>query len=165
MFRFHSSCSSPAPHLLLQSDCTSLEADFLLVPDSRKSGGVCCCDIINSSSPSSSSYLHCSSSCSSFYSSCSTPHRPLPPGLALTFIQENSFSPESGSRPGVPRVVVLVTDGKSQDDVIPAARSLRESGVEVFAIGGYRPPPPQNLQTHLVHSSTLRVSCSLAPST
>ncbi|XP_075900293.1 collagen alpha-1(XIV) chain-like isoform X2 [Nelusetta ayraudi] len=56
-------------------------------------------------------------------------------GLALTFIQENSFSPESGSRPGVPRVVVLVTDGKSQDDVIPAARSLRESGVEVFAIG------------------------------
>lgn len=158
MFRFHSSCFSPAPHLLLQSDCTSLDADFLLAPDNRKSGGVCCCDIINSSSPSSSSYL-------SFYSSCSTPHPPLPPGLALTFIQENSFSPESGSRPGVPRVVVLVTDGKSQDDVIPAARSLRESGVEVFAIGGYRPPPPQNLQTHLVHSSTLRVSCSLAPPT
>lgn len=57
----------------------------------------------------------------------------------MTFIQENSFSPQSGSRPGVPRVVVLVTDGKSQDDVIPAARSLRDSGVEVFAIGGYTP--------------------------
>lgn len=80
----------------------------------------------------------------------SAPPNPLHPGLALTFIQENSFSPQSGSRPGVPRVVVLVTDGKSQDDVIPAARSLRESGVEVFAIGGC----PKTL-THLTTSSNL----------
>uniref|UniRef100_A0AAV2K1X8 Collagen alpha-1(XIV) chain n=1 Tax=Knipowitschia caucasica TaxID=637954 RepID=A0AAV2K1X8_KNICA len=56
-------------------------------------------------------------------------------GLALTFIQENSFKAESGSRPGVPKIGILITDGKSQDDVIPPARSLKEAGIELFAIG------------------------------
>ncbi|XP_044192655.1 collagen alpha-1(XIV) chain isoform X2 [Thunnus albacares] len=56
-------------------------------------------------------------------------------GLALTFILENSFKPESGSRPGVPKIGILITDGKSQDDVIPPAQSLREAGIELFAIG------------------------------
>ncbi|XP_068592997.1 collagen alpha-1(XIV) chain-like isoform X3 [Cebidichthys violaceus] len=56
-------------------------------------------------------------------------------GLALTFILETSFKPEAGSRPGVPKIGILITDGKSQDDVIPPARSLREAGIELFAIG------------------------------
>uniref|UniRef100_A0A667XN69 Collagen type XIV alpha 1 chain n=1 Tax=Myripristis murdjan TaxID=586833 RepID=A0A667XN69_9TELE len=56
-------------------------------------------------------------------------------GLALTYILENSFKPESGSRPGVPKIGILITDGKSQDDVIPPAQSLREAGIELFAIG------------------------------
>ncbi|KAK5854597.1 hypothetical protein PBY51_004778, partial [Eleginops maclovinus] len=56
-------------------------------------------------------------------------------GLALTFILENSFKPESGSRPGVPKIGILITDGKSQDDVIPPAQSLRDAGIELFAIG------------------------------
>ncbi|XP_072317831.1 collagen alpha-1(XIV) chain-like, partial [Eucyclogobius newberryi] len=56
-------------------------------------------------------------------------------GLALTFILENSFKPESGSRPGVPKIGILITDGKSQDDVIPPAQSLKEAGIELFAIG------------------------------
>ncbi|XP_011617196.2 collagen alpha-1(XIV) chain-like isoform X1 [Takifugu rubripes] len=56
-------------------------------------------------------------------------------GLALTFILENSFRPESGSRPGVPKIGILLTDGKSQDDVTLPAQSLRDAGVEVFAIG------------------------------
>ncbi|KAG7269241.1 hypothetical protein CRUP_031185 [Coryphaenoides rupestris] len=43
-------------------------------------------------------------------------------GLALTYIQENSFKPESGSRPGVPKIGILITDGKSQDDVVPRRR-------------------------------------------
>ncbi|KAG7254660.1 hypothetical protein CRUP_024908, partial [Coryphaenoides rupestris] len=55
-------------------------------------------------------------------------------GLALTYILENSFKPESGSRPGVPKIGILITDGKSQDDVIPPARSLRQAGIELFAI-------------------------------
>ncbi|KAM4631025.1 collagen alpha-1(XIV) chain isoform 2-T2 [Polymixia lowei] len=56
-------------------------------------------------------------------------------GLALTYIMENSFKPESGSRAGVPKIGILITDGKSQDDVIPPARSLKEAGIELFAIG------------------------------
>lgn len=57
------------------------------------------------------------------------------PGLALTYILENCFKPESGSRVGVPKIGILITDGKSQDDVIPPAESLRNTGVELFAIG------------------------------
>ncbi|KAM8871162.1 collagen alpha-1(XIV) chain isoform 2-T3 [Spinachia spinachia] len=56
-------------------------------------------------------------------------------GLALTYILENCFKPESGSRLGVPKIGILVTDGKSQDDVIPPAASLRNAGIELFAIG------------------------------
>lgn len=56
-------------------------------------------------------------------------------GLALTYVLENSFKAESGSRPGVPKIGILITDGKSQDDVIPPAQSLRDAGIELFAIG------------------------------
>lgn len=57
------------------------------------------------------------------------------PGLALTYILENSFKVESGSRPGVPKIGILITDGKSQDDVIPPAQNLKDAGIELFAIG------------------------------
>ncbi|KAJ8394654.1 hypothetical protein AAFF_G00044570 [Aldrovandia affinis] len=56
-------------------------------------------------------------------------------GLALTYILENSFKPESGARPNVPKIGILITDGKSQDDVMPPAQSLRQAGIELFAIG------------------------------
>ncbi|KAK9513534.1 hypothetical protein VZT92_027060 [Zoarces viviparus] len=56
-------------------------------------------------------------------------------GLALTYTLENCFKPESGSRVGIPKIGILITDGKSQDDVIPPAESLRNAGVELFAIG------------------------------
>ncbi|XP_063462954.1 collagen alpha-1(XIV) chain isoform X4 [Pan paniscus] len=56
-------------------------------------------------------------------------------GLALNYIFENSFKPEAGSRTGVSKIGILITDGKSQDDIIPPSRNLRESGVELFAIG------------------------------
>uniref|UniRef100_A0A674BH76 Collagen type XIV alpha 1 chain n=1 Tax=Salmo trutta TaxID=8032 RepID=A0A674BH76_SALTR len=56
-------------------------------------------------------------------------------GLALTYILENSYKPESGSRAGVPKIGILITDGKSQDDVKPPAKRLREAGIELFAIG------------------------------
>lgn len=57
------------------------------------------------------------------------------PGLALNYIFENSFKPEAGARSGVSKIGILITDGKSQDDIIPPSRNLRESGVELFAIG------------------------------
>ncbi|XP_031429590.1 collagen alpha-1(XIV) chain isoform X2 [Clupea harengus] len=56
-------------------------------------------------------------------------------GLALTYVLENSFKTESGARNGVPKIGILITDGKSQDDVIPPAQSLRDAGIELFAIG------------------------------
>lgn len=56
-------------------------------------------------------------------------------GVALNFILENCFKPESGSREGLPKIGILITDGKSQDDVIPPAESLRNAGIELFAIG------------------------------
>lgn len=56
-------------------------------------------------------------------------------GLALNFILENCFKPESGSREGLPKIGILITDGKSQDDVIPPAERLRNAGIELFAIG------------------------------
>uniref|UniRef100_A0A8D2ZLC5 Collagen, type XIV, alpha 1a n=1 Tax=Scophthalmus maximus TaxID=52904 RepID=A0A8D2ZLC5_SCOMX len=56
-------------------------------------------------------------------------------GLALSYIMENCFKPEAGSRAGVPKIGILITDGKSQDDVIPPAESLRNAGIELFAIG------------------------------
>uniref|UniRef100_F7EVM1 Collagen type XIV alpha 1 chain n=1 Tax=Monodelphis domestica TaxID=13616 RepID=F7EVM1_MONDO len=56
-------------------------------------------------------------------------------GLALNYIFENSFKPEAGARTGVSKIGILITDGKSQDDIIPASKTLRDSGVELFAIG------------------------------
>nr|DBA24018.1 TPA: hypothetical protein GDO54_011726 [Pyxicephalus adspersus] len=56
-------------------------------------------------------------------------------GLALTYILENSFKPEAGARDDLPKIGILITDGKSQDDVIPPAKSLRDAGIELFAIG------------------------------
>uniref|UniRef100_A0AAQ4NVD3 Uncharacterized protein n=1 Tax=Gasterosteus aculeatus aculeatus TaxID=481459 RepID=A0AAQ4NVD3_GASAC len=56
-------------------------------------------------------------------------------GQALIFILDTSFKAKFGSRPGVPKILILITDGDSQDDVTSPARSLREAGIELFAIG------------------------------
>lgn len=56
-------------------------------------------------------------------------------GLALTYILENSFKEEAGARTDLPKIGILITDGKSQDDVIPPAKSLKDAGIELFAIG------------------------------
>ena len=41
----------------------------------------------------------------------------------------------SHSRPGVPRVLVVLTDGKSKDDVTGAAKALHDMGVRVMVVG------------------------------
>ncbi|RXN05227.1 collagen alpha-1(XIV) chain-like protein [Labeo rohita] len=56
-------------------------------------------------------------------------------GLALTYILENTFKAESGSRSDVPKIAILITDVKSQDDVLSPAQRLRDAGIELFAIG------------------------------
>lgn len=54
-------------------------------------------------------------------------------GQALTFALENGFQ---GSRGGnIPKVVIVVTDGQSQDDVAEPAQRLRDSHVLLYAIG------------------------------
>ncbi|XP_078712214.1 collagen alpha-1(XII) chain-like isoform X2 [Lampetra fluviatilis] len=56
-------------------------------------------------------------------------------GLALSYILQNSFTVKAGARPGIPKIGILVTDGKSQDGVKGPASSLKDAGVELFAIG------------------------------
>lgn len=41
----------------------------------------------------------------------------------------------SHTRPGVPRVLVILTDGKSKDNVTGAAKALHDMDVRVMAVG------------------------------
>ncbi|KAK2855870.1 hypothetical protein Q5P01_004605 [Channa striata] len=56
-------------------------------------------------------------------------------GLALNYILENNFKPNVGVRPDARKIGVLITDGKSQDEVVEKSRKLRDSGIELYAIG------------------------------
>lgn len=58
-------------------------------------------------------------------------------GAALNFTRNRVFSKEKGSRKdkGVQQVAVVITDGKSQDNVSTAAANLRRAGVTVYAVG------------------------------
>ncbi|KAL3980101.1 hypothetical protein ACER0C_016174 [Sarotherodon galilaeus] len=58
-------------------------------------------------------------------------------GKAIDFLQKEYFTKEAGSRAErrVPQIAVVITDGESTDDVLKPARSLRQHGVIVFAIG------------------------------
>lgn len=58
-------------------------------------------------------------------------------GLGLDFLTRTHMNSASGSRAaeGVAQVVVVLTDGRSQDDVTVPAQVLHLAGVEVFAVG------------------------------
>ncbi|XP_074537530.1 collagen alpha-1(XX) chain-like [Halichoeres trimaculatus] len=56
-------------------------------------------------------------------------------GQALLHVMEENMKPESGARADVPLFLVLLTDGKSQDDAIAAANKLKSAGVEIIAVG------------------------------
>uniref|UniRef100_A0A8D0CFC3 Collagen alpha-1(XII) chain n=2 Tax=Salvator merianae TaxID=96440 RepID=A0A8D0CFC3_SALMN len=56
-------------------------------------------------------------------------------GMALNFILRNNFKPEVGMRPGARKIGVLITDGKSQDDIVVPSQKLRDIGVELYAVG------------------------------
>lgn len=57
-------------------------------------------------------------------------------GKALTFIKEKVLTWESGMRRGVPKVLVVVTDGRSQDEVRKAATVIQHSGKR-FTVPSY----------------------------
>uniref|UniRef100_A0A8C5KWY3 Collagen alpha-1(XX) chain n=1 Tax=Jaculus jaculus TaxID=51337 RepID=A0A8C5KWY3_JACJA len=56
-------------------------------------------------------------------------------GLALTHVLRQNLKPAAGLRSEAAKVVILVTDGKSQDDVHTAAHVLRDLDIDVFVVG------------------------------
>uniref|UniRef100_A0A8D2CFT7 Collagen alpha-3(VI) chain n=1 Tax=Sus scrofa TaxID=9823 RepID=A0A8D2CFT7_PIG len=58
-------------------------------------------------------------------------------GSALEFVRNNMFTSEAGYRAaeGVPRLLVLITGGKSLDDVSQPAQELKRSSIMAFAVG------------------------------
>ncbi|XP_034713985.1 collagen alpha-1(XII) chain isoform X1 [Etheostoma cragini] len=56
-------------------------------------------------------------------------------GLALNYILQNNFKENVGMRPNSRKIGVLITDGKSQDDVISNSQNLRDQDIELYAIG------------------------------
>lgn len=56
-------------------------------------------------------------------------------GKAMTYVREKIFVSSRGARANVPRVTVLITDGKSSDAFKDPATRLRNSDVEIFAVG------------------------------
>lgn len=63
--------------------------------------------------------------------------KPLNTGAALEYVKNNIFSASSGSRrlQGVPQILVLVTGGRSSDDVRNAVEDLKEIGVTTIVVG------------------------------
>ncbi|XP_028308254.1 collagen alpha-1(XX) chain isoform X2 [Gouania willdenowi] len=56
-------------------------------------------------------------------------------GQALLHVMEENMREESGARSNIPVFLVLLTDGKSQDDAVAAATRLKNAGVEIMAVG------------------------------
>ncbi|NXB52826.1 CO7A1 protein, partial [Leucopsar rothschildi] len=56
-------------------------------------------------------------------------------GRAISYVLKELFQPSRGMRPGFPHILLLVTDGQSQDDVLPPARAAHALGLRVIAVG------------------------------
>uniref|UniRef100_A0A672ZH52 Matrilin 4 n=1 Tax=Sphaeramia orbicularis TaxID=375764 RepID=A0A672ZH52_9TELE len=59
-------------------------------------------------------------------------------GLALKHMVENSFSEAEGARPlsrNIPRIGLVFTDGRSQDDITEFAKKAKEAGITMYAVG------------------------------
>ncbi|MFT7801326.1 matrilin-4 isoform X1 [Arapaima gigas] len=59
-------------------------------------------------------------------------------GLALKHMVENSFTEAEGARPAsrnVPRVGLVFTDGRSQDDITEWAKKSKDAGITMYAVG------------------------------
>ncbi|KAM9389351.1 uncharacterized protein LRP34_008249 [Phaethornis superciliosus] len=56
-------------------------------------------------------------------------------GRGLTYMLKEIFQSSRGMRPDFPHVLVLMTDGQSQDDVLPPARAAHALGIRIIAVG------------------------------
>ncbi|XP_036830007.1 collagen alpha-3(VI) chain-like isoform X2 [Oncorhynchus mykiss] len=63
--------------------------------------------------------------------------RPLNTGAALQYVRDNVFIASSGSRrqEGIPQILVLLSGGRSNDDVRNAVTNLKEIGVMAIVVG------------------------------
>ncbi|XP_067904733.1 matrilin-4 [Heterodontus francisci] len=62
-------------------------------------------------------------------------------GLAIQYAMNIAFSEQEGARPlaqKIPRVAIIVTDGRPQDRVNEVAARAREAGIEIYAVGVQR---------------------------
>ena len=60
---------------------------------------------------------------------CSPPSlNPPLPGRAIKHVKESIFTPDGGARRGVPKVLVVLTDGRSQDDVNTVSKEMQVEG-------------------------------------
>lgn len=55
--------------------------------------------------------------------------------MALSYILKNNFNRNVGMRDDSRKIGVLITDGKSQDEIVDNSQKLRDSGIELYAIG------------------------------
>uniref|UniRef100_A0A8B9PE81 Matrilin-3 n=1 Tax=Apteryx owenii TaxID=8824 RepID=A0A8B9PE81_APTOW len=59
-------------------------------------------------------------------------------GLAIQTAMDEVFTEEMGTRPAnfsIPKVVIIVTDGRPQDQVQDVAASAQAAGIEIYAVG------------------------------
>lgn len=49
-------------------------------------------------------------------------------GRAIKHVKESIFTSEAGTRRGVPKVLVVLTDGRSQDDVNKVSKEMQMDG-------------------------------------
>lgn len=72
-------------------------------------------------------------------------------GDALSHLLASGFTEAAGSRKGFPKLLLIITDGKSDDPVEGAARQLRSRGVDVFVLG----EPPDLLALEAANETRL----------
>ncbi|NXX95257.1 CO7A1 protein, partial [Centropus bengalensis] len=56
-------------------------------------------------------------------------------GRGIAYMLNEIFQSSRGMRPGFPHTLLLMTDGRSQDDVLPPSRVLLALGIRVIAVG------------------------------
>ncbi|XP_058642214.1 collagen alpha-3(VI) chain-like [Onychostoma macrolepis] len=63
--------------------------------------------------------------------------RPLNTGAALQYVRDNVFTAAAGSRKqaGVPQILILLSGGRSSDNIDTPASALKQGGILVFGIG------------------------------
>lgn len=59
-------------------------------------------------------------------------------GLAIQYAMNVAFTTQEGARPlhkKIPRIAIIVTDGRPQDRVTEVATQARNAGIEIYAVG------------------------------